>query len=106
MGKLQAQRHAAQAGRTLDADLAAVRADKQAERAATRAANKAAETARKHFTKDDLEDATHVLMFGVWHQVVRLNTKTVTVYHHSIGTERYPYKEVRKYAVASRSNHA
>ncbi|ANJ26791.1 hypothetical protein [Agromyces aureus] len=63
----------------VDAAVAEVKADRDAKYETARTASRLAEAQRVRFTAADLADATHVRTTLGWHEVVRVNAKTVTV---------------------------
>ncbi len=88
---------AADLNRTIDAAKAAIAADEAAKQERLRAAvaeARQAERDRPKLTAADVKGATHVRdQFG-WHEVVRVNAKSVTVKTGYSWTERLPLDRV------------
>lgn len=80
---------------TVDAAVAAVKAEQDAEWTARREAARKAEAARVRFTRDDIEGAIEVrtLAHG-WQRVVRVNKTSVTVETGHSWTDRHPFHKV------------
>lgn len=97
MGKITAQRHAANVHRGIDASLEEVRATQAAERAEHRATYRERENARHIFTPDELSGASHVLWITDWVPVHRVNKQSVTANWPGTLTTRIPLKDIRAF---------
>jgi hypothetical protein len=83
--------------RTIDDAVAQIARDKRAEAEAVKDRSRArrrAEAARVKLTREDCEGALLVRDELGWHEVVRVNAKSVTVTTHYSWTETIPYAKI------------
>jgi head-tail adaptor len=89
------RRRAAETERTVDAAVAAVKAERAAEFEKSKREHAEKEAARRIYTREDIVGAGFVHDGHSWRKVVRVNKKTVSVETAYSWVDRIPFAKVR-----------
>ncbi|GAA1207394.1 hypothetical protein F6W70_13735 [Microbacterium maritypicum] len=88
------RRRAAEPERTVDAAVAAVKAERAAEFEASKREHAARETARRRFTREDVVGAAFIHDGFQWRTVVRVNKANVSVKTDYSWVDRAPFEKI------------